>query len=400
MGVSSGKSVYARHGNGPDRRNDPRTAPPVLRTCGRIRLRAGLIFLLLLASPATAGETIRIASFNVGLDRDGPGLLYRDILRGEDTQIAAIIDVITAVSPDILVLQKFDYDHDLLALKAFAAQLKQDGPDYPHFFATLPNSGMFTGLDMDGDGYLGDPSDAQGFGSFAGSGGLAILSRFPIAQADVKDFSAFLWADLPGAIPPHTDDGVFPSDAAFAIQRLSTTSHLDVPVLLPDGGRLLLWTMYATPPVFDGPEDRNGRRNHDETLFWLKYANGELPWQPDDFPFVLLGGLNLDPVDGAGRSDALLRLLSDPRVQDVQPASSAGRQVSEQQGGVNNTHRGDPALDTADWPDQPGRPGNMRVDYVLPSNDLTVINSGVHWPADGTADAASTHRLVWVDIAF
>ncbi len=326
--------------------------------------------------------------------------MYRDILRGEDAQIAAIIDVITAVSPDILVLQKFDFDHDLLALKAFAAQLKQDGPDYPYIFATLPNSGMFTGLDMDGDGYLGDPSDAQGFGSFAGSGGLAILSRFPIAQADVKDFSNFLWADLPGAIPPHTDAGVFPSDVAFAIQRLSTTSHLDVPVLLPDGGRLLLWTMYATSPVFDGPEDRNGRRNHAETLFWLKYANGELPWQPDDFPFVLLGGLNLDPVDGAGRSDALLRLLSDPRIQDVQPASSAGRQVSEQQGGVNNTHRGDPALDTADWPDQPGRPGNMRVDYVLPSADLTVINSGVHWPADGTADAASTHRLVWVDIAF
>lgn len=331
----------------------------------------------------------------MGLDRDGPGLLYRDLLRGEDEQIAAVIDAIATVSPDILVLQKFDYDHDLLALRTFAAQLKQSGPDYPYLFATLPNSGMFTGLDMDGDGYLGDPSDAQGFGHFAGSGGIAILSRFPIVETDVKDFSAFLWRDLPDAIPPETSENT----EAFAIQRLSTTSHLELPVQLSNG-RLLLWTMYATPPVFDGPEDRNGRRNHDETAFWLHYLDGRLSQRPDDLPFVLLGGLNLDPLDGEGRNDALQRLLSDLRFQDVKPASDGGRQAAQQQGGVNQTQRGDPAHDTADWPDQPGRPGNLRVDYILPASSLTVQGSGVHWPPDGSADAASSHRLVWVDIAF
>ena len=28
---------------------------------------------------------------------------------------------------------------------------------------------------------------------------------------------------------------------------------------------------HPTPPVFDGPEDRNGTRNHDEIRFWADY---------------------------------------------------------------------------------------------------------------------------------
>ena len=30
---------------------------------------------------------------------------------------------------------------------------------------------------------------------------------------------------------------------------------------------------HPTPPVFDGPEDRNGRRNHDEIRFWADYIS-------------------------------------------------------------------------------------------------------------------------------
>ncbi len=65
-------------------------------------------------------------------------------------------------------------------------------------------------------------------------------------------------------------------------------------------------------------------------------------------------------------------------------------------------HRGDAALDTADWPDDPG-PGNMRADYVLPSADLVVENAAVWWPEPRTsaakqAETASRHRLVFVDI--
>lgn len=44
----------------------------------------------------------------------------------------------------------------------------------------------------------------------------------------------------------------------------------------------------------------------------------------------------------------------------------------------------------------------MRADYVLPSKQWTVQDSGVYWPKKGEAGSewvsASDHRLVWVDL--
>ena len=69
-----------------------------------------------------------------------------------------------------------------------------------------------------------------------------------------------------------------PPDLA-AVQRLATTGFWDVPVETPSGQlHLLAW--HATPPVFDGPEDRNGRRNHDEAAFWRLLLEGALPMPP------------------------------------------------------------------------------------------------------------------------
>ena len=72
-------------------------------------------------------------------------------------------------------------------------------------------------------------------------------------------------------------------------------------------------------------------------------------------------------------------------------------------GGVNAQHRGPAEMDTVDWPDGPGDPGNLRVDYLLPSHDLTVVDSAVLWPPAGNplaevAEQASRHRLIWLDI--
>ena len=55
-------------------------------------------------------DAIRIATFAAPLSRDGPGLLLRDILKGQDAQIAAIVGVIDQTAPDILVLTDFDFD--------------------------------------------------------------------------------------------------------------------------------------------------------------------------------------------------------------------------------------------------------------------------------------------------
>lgn len=336
-----------------------------------------------------------VAIYNVELNRDGPGLLLRDVQTGKDAQAEAAAAVIAAAAPDVLLLTGIDYDHRLAALSAFAARIAARGADYPNLLALRPNTGWMTPLDLDGDGRLGGPGDAQGWGRFAGEGGMAILSRLPIDEAAVQDFSSFLWADLPDALLP-------PDMAAEVaeIQRLSTTGHWAVPVILPGGGRLTLLAWHATPPVFDGPEDRNGRRNHDEAAFWTALLDGRLPFPPPAAPFVLLGDGNLDPADGEGRPEAIRALLADPRLQDP-AARSDGAGGAAAQGGVNDGHRGDPALDTADWPDDPGKPGNMRVDLVLPSADLPVLEAGVLWPRAGVplaeeARAASRHRLVWV----
>jgi len=324
--------------------------------------------------------------------------LLRDILRGDDPQITALLQVITAVRPDVLHLTDLDYDLDGHALTALQNMLATQGLDYPYRFTAHPNSGLSTPLDMDGDGRLGGPGDAQGFGFFRGQGGMAILSRFPIPVPQVRDFSGFLWADLPGATAATRPDGTpFPSTQAFGVQRLSSVGHWDVPVILPNGTVLHLLAFHATTPVFDGPEDHNGWRNHDELEFWRLYLENALPDQPADAPFVLLGDANLDPADGEGRQNAIRTLLAHPMLQDPAPESVGGALAA------NTHHTGRPGLDTADWGDPV--PGNLRVDYVLPAHNLTVQGAGVFWPAPDAplGDAvrkASRHRLVWVDLVF
>ena len=350
-------------------------------------LAAGLF--LCFCCPALA-DSVRVATFNTELSRDGPGLLLRDIARG-DAQVEAVVAVIARVRPDVLALQGIDWDFDGAALDALAVALAEAGAEYPYHFSAQPNSGMATDLDLDGDGRLGGPGDAQGFGSFTGQGGLAVLSRYPIGPA--TELSSILWRDVPGALlPEHSDGAPFPSAQALAAQRLSSTAHWALPVDTPEGVLTLL-TFHATPPVFDGPEDRNGRRNADEIRLWQLYLDGAFGTAPAN-RFVIAGDANLDPQDSDGRLTAIRDLLADPRLKDVLP-SSGGAAAAADQG-----HAGDYALDTVDW-DGPGR---RRGDYVLPSVDWRVTDSGVFWPAPGepgrdAALAASRHRLVWVDLA-
>jgi len=346
----------------------------------------------LLVGRASAAETIRIATLNAGLVRAGPGLLLRDILSGKDAQVASMVALVAQVRPDVLLLTAVDHDFRLVTLRALAARLKAAGAPYPHLFAPPPNTGLPTGLDVDGDGRLGGPRDAQGYGAFAGQGGMALLSRFPIRARAARDFSHMLWADLPGADLPAGPKGW------AAVQRLSSVAHWDVPVVLPDGTTLHLLAWHATTPAFDGPENRNDRRNRDENRFWRLYLDGKLPWPAPKGPLVLLGDANLDPNDGEGDRAAVTALLSHPRLIDPQPAATSGGPVG-QDVGVNKSQRGNPALDTADWRDS-GGPGNLRVDYVLPSRDLAVQGAGVVWSAASGANGtrAVRHGLVWVDV--
>jgi len=290
----------------------------------------------------------------------------RDIRKGEDPQITAIVQVIDQISPDILLLTDIDFDLDGAALAAFSDVLQQP---YEHQFTARPNAGIPTGFDVDGNGRLGEARDAQGYGEFSGDGGLAVLSRFPVG--DVADLSAVLWRDLAGAqLPP-----MKPEHAA--IQRLSSTSHWIVPIDLPIG-RLHLLAFAATPPVFDGPEDRNGLRNRDELRLWTEVLNGAFGEVPDSF--VIAGNANLDPTAGDGLRDAMVDFLADRRLQDPLPDTP-----------------------TARWPDRPEL-GALRVSYVLPSREWVVTDAGVVWHSSDPLERdgsmlAGPHGLVWVDIS-
>ena len=295
--------------------------------------------------------------------------MLRDLQKGEDAELAAAQAVIAHIDPDILLLTDFDFDYDSMALQTLAMLL-----DYPHHFAARPNTGVQTSLDLDGNGWFGEARDAQGYGRFSGDGGMAVLSRFPIDAAQVTDHSHLLWRDVPDAVLPTTM-----TDDVAAVQRLSTSGHWIVPIKT-DVSTVNLLAFAATPPVFDGPEDRNGLRNRDELRLWTHVLNGVYGDAPQDF--VVIGNANLDPGKGDGIKEAMVGFLSDERLQDP--------------------HNG---LDTADWDDD--GPGNLRVSYVLPATTWTVTEAGVFWPApddehaallgdDGLA--AGVHHLVWVDV--
>lgn len=343
--------------------------------------------LLLLATPAITADTLRLALWNIGLERKGPGLLLRDLDRGDDPAITAALAVIARLDADILVLAGVDHDPGLQALSALEALLQAAGQPYPHLYAPRPNSGQPSGRDLDGDGRLNEAEDALGWGPFPGAGGLAILSRLPLLADEAQDYSAFPWRDLPGANLP-------PGDAASPLGDLplSSRSHAALPVQLPGGGRLTLLIWHATPPVFDGPEDRNGRRNADEAAFWLHLIDGRLPYPAPTPPFILMGDANLDPLDGDGRAGAISALLAHPGLQDPAPRGSHGRSEPG--------HRGDPALDTVLYPQL----GGLRLEYILPSRDIDLRAAGVFWPdrtdpLHASLTTASRHFPVWIDIS-
>ncbi len=85
-----------------------------------------------------------------------------------------------------------------------------------------------------------------------------------------------LWSRMPDAIRPVDPDSDKPyyDDETWNSLRLSSKNHIDVPIVI-DKQTVHVLACHPTPPVFDGPEDRNGCRNHDEIRFWIDYLAGE-----------------------------------------------------------------------------------------------------------------------------
>ena len=299
--------------------------------------------------------------------------------------------------------------------------------NYPYFFVAPSNTGVPSGFDLDNNPTGPPGNDAWGFGLFPGQFGMVVYSKHPIDAAGVRTFQNFLWKDMPGSRIPQP----FYSPAEVAAFPLSSKSHWDVPVQI--GKRTVHFLVsHPTPPVFDGPEDRNGLRNADEIRFWADYVTprrggyiyddegGRGGLEPSAM-FVVAGDQNSDPLDGDSLRDAdgdpiaIQPLLNSPRVNSRStPASDGAEEATELQGGANVNHLGDPRFDTADFSDT--APGNLRADYVLPSRQIKVSDSAVFWPVrsdplfrlTGVFDSAtwgavggfptSDHRMVWADL--
>jgi endonuclease/exonuclease/phosphatase family protein len=395
-------------------------------------VRGALVALTLAAGtlPAAARPvvppTLRIATFNCSLNRPTEGGLRTSLATPGDAQARAVAEIIQRVHPDILLLQEFDYDADGVALQEFStnylARPQQQGLEplaYRYRFSAPSNTGTPSGFDLDHDGRIGGGGDALGFGEFPGQYGMVILSRYPIDAGKARTFRKFLWRDMPGALLPDDPATPLPGDwyspAMLAVLPLSSKSHWDVPVRIGDF-TLHLLASHPTPPAFDGAEDRNGRRNHDEIRFWSDYLDGASYIRDDrgraggldSGAFVIMGDQNSDPLDAASIHDAIDALIRHPRVNgSFTPQSQGAPEASATQGQANATHRGDPRFDTADFNDRIA--GNLRVDYLLPSKGLQVCGGGVFWPERSQPDArlvwgdspapSSDHRLVWIDVS-
>jgi hypothetical protein len=404
-------------------------APVTHRSVFRLALAA--IVLTPLTVLADAPEAVRFATFNASLNRFNAGDLATELAAPGSAQPDTIAEIIQRVRPDVLLINEFDYDPGGVAAQGFQDNyLSVAHGDaapivYPYRFLAPSNTGIPSGFDLDNDGAVGGPNDAFGFGFFPGQYGMVIYSMYPVDVDAVRTFQLFLWRDMPGALLPTDPSTGLPwySDDELDVLRLSSKSHWDVPVLLPARGAagrpatVHLLASHPTPPVFDGPEDRNGTRNFDEIRFWADYvmpSRGGYIYDDDGnyggllpgAKFVIAGDLNADPFDGDGIPGAAQQLLDLPRVDaSVVPASPGGAEQALLQGGANDTHVGDPAFDTADFSDL--SPGNLRVDYLLPSRSLRIEDAAVFWPTRddplfglvGTFPfPSSDHRLVWIDV--
>jgi hypothetical protein len=430
-----------------------------------VALALGVTLPLLTAPTVDAGgrpEAVRFATFNASLNRGAAGVALSDLsapfdpaepdalLRLRRNQAANVAEVIQRMRPEVLLINEFDYVDgpidgnamtDAFQANYLGVPQNIDGPGgptepitYPHVFVAPSNTGIASGFDLNNNGVIvttpgapGYGDDAFGFGNFPGQFGMAVFSQHPIDYEAARTFQTFLWKDMPGALFP--DDTATPAPADWynadelAVFRLSSKSHWDVPIDI-GGTTVHFLVSHPTPPVFDGAEDRNGRRNHDEIRFWADYitpgaggyiyddAGGTGGLKPGA-EFVIAGDQNSDPLDGDSIPGAIQQLIDHPRVNTiVTPRSDGAIEASALQGGANLLHRSDPQFDTADFADS--APGNLRADYVLPSRNLRIVDAGVFWPVQadplfrltGVFDPiwlpvggfpTSDHRLVWVD---
>ncbi|MBQ4857331.1 endonuclease/exonuclease/phosphatase family protein [Pseudoalteromonas sp. MMG007] len=365
---------------------------------------------------ALASESLRVATFNVSMDATNHTPKGEQIksnalvnaLNANHQQIKNIAEIIQRVRPDIILLNEFDYIPKEQGIEYFkkhylnVSQNNQQAIDFPYSFIAPVNTGLATNFDLDNDGKsTGIMGDAQGFGFFEGHYGMAILSKYPIDFEKVRTLQKFKYKDMPNAqmpTDPKTGENWYNKNEWQAL-RLSSKSFWDLPVKVNDKTVHVL-ASHPTPPVFDGDEDRNGKRNHDEVRLIADYVSNKAYIYDDkgqkgglkaNSRFVILGDLNAAPEGDKARTNTTDQILKNALINASFVPHSAGAKEQYNAKEAQNY--------TANW--------QARVDYVLPSQyGFKVKSGGVFWPTKSSNEyrlikdrnASSDHRLVWLDL--
>ncbi len=248
---------------------------------------------------------------------------------------------ISALDLDYFLIVDVDQDYEFWSGEAIRGltnmKFASQGPS---------NRGLPTGFDVNQDGYL-DAEDAQGFGAFHGQHSMLVLSQK--APKRIISFNKQKLMDF-SPMPVKNGESYYSSDLWKSL-LLSPTG-----LWQHDFGNFQLLSAYAQAPAFDGEEQRNVLRNAAEIRWWNAYISGKIFF--DDAskgqqlakPFILMGTLNLDPKHGKGNHQAILDLLSNPKIRTIPFHEEATVDRNEQ--GL----------------------GFLRVDYILPSCHFEIVN--------------------------
>lgn len=374
-------------------------------------------------------------------------------------QIRNVAAIIQTERPAVIMMAEFNNDGtaenndaiigfrlNYLAVSQNSNSFDQDGIQLePIVFQYFANFATNTGLlnefdfDLDNDGNAGQlPGDAWGFGNYHGQYAFALMSMYEIDHDNIRTFQKFKWSDMPSATMPtitNCNDSWNPipegmecgddwyTAEEWAEVRLSSKNHVDAPILIPqeDGttDTIHLLMSHPTPPIFD--TGKNKVQNADEVTFWVDYIEGKnymyddkgvTGGLADDAKFVVMGDLNADPLKGDGDLTAINALMDHDKVNRL---ATFGPLAPASLGGPECLALGE--CKEANWdtpnPGQVTSTSGLRLDHVVPSENLTISDSGVYWPATfeegrllmndervgnygNGKDISSDHRMVWI----
>ncbi|NOH85780.1 endonuclease/exonuclease/phosphatase family protein [Vibrio sp. 03-59-1] len=376
-------------------------------------------------------------------------------------QIRNIAATIQTERPNVILMAEYNNDgtaEDNRALNGFRLNYLAvpqspnsiDGGDllepisFPYVENYATNTGKLSGYDLNRDNIVATDAnkgsftyanDSWGFGEYHGKYAFALLSQYEIDHENTRTFQNFKWKDMPGEINPVVVDcdgngltcgDAWYSDSAWANFPLSSKNHVDAPILIPqsDGSTetIHLLLSHPTPPIFNNAAMHNIIHNRAEIDFWVDYVGDNASYIYDDkgvtggltssAKFVVMGDLNSDPEKGDGDRSAIQDLMNHAK---VNTQATTGNYAPASWGGPECLATGECRASSWDtpYPNQITSTSGLRLDHVIPSANLNITESGVHWPATFESgrllvndervgnygngkDISSDHRMVWI----